>query len=93
MKKKIRIYSDRGVSLFSLKCLINELKLLKLDIDIISANASTNPEGCGFMNFIIHVKNVDQLNKAIDKINKLKGVIKIKRIGVSEKTANTGGIK
>ncbi|NGX49475.1 MAG: hypothetical protein K940chlam5_01073 [Candidatus Anoxychlamydiales bacterium] len=37
MKKKIRIYSDRGVSLFSLKCLINELTLLKLDIDIISA--------------------------------------------------------
>ncbi|NGX32818.1 MAG: hypothetical protein K1060chlam4_00871, partial [Candidatus Anoxychlamydiales bacterium] len=37
MKKKIRIYSDRGASLFSLKCLINELSLLKLDIDIISA--------------------------------------------------------
>ncbi|NGX44434.1 MAG: hypothetical protein K1060chlam3_00601 [Candidatus Anoxychlamydiales bacterium] len=37
MKKKIRIYSDKGVSLFSLKCLINELTLLKLDIDTISS--------------------------------------------------------
>ncbi|HEU64596.1 MAG: hypothetical protein KR126chlam4_00664 [Candidatus Anoxychlamydiales bacterium] len=38
MKKKIRIYSDNGVSLFSLKCLINELTSLKLDIDTISSN-------------------------------------------------------
>lgn len=62
------------------------------DIDIISANAATNLEGRGFMSFIIKVKNVSQLNKAIDKINKLDGVLKIERIGISEKTANTGGI-
>ncbi|NGX34381.1 MAG: hypothetical protein K1060chlam1_00734 [Candidatus Anoxychlamydiales bacterium] len=37
MKKKIRIYSDRGVSLFSLNCLMNELTSLDLGVDTISS--------------------------------------------------------
>jgi len=62
------------------------------DIDIISANASADENGRGFMSFIIQVKNVEQLNKAIEKIRTLKGVIKIQRIGISEKTINSGGM-
>ncbi|RMF94638.1 MAG: bifunctional (p)ppGpp synthetase/guanosine-3',5'-bis(diphosphate) 3'-pyrophosphohydrolase [Candidatus Schekmanbacteria bacterium] len=61
------------------------------DIDIVSANAAANDDGTGDMTFIIQVKNVDQLNKAITQINNLKGVIKIERVGLSEKKVNVGG--
>ncbi|MBI5375107.1 MAG: bifunctional (p)ppGpp synthetase/guanosine-3',5'-bis(diphosphate) 3'-pyrophosphohydrolase [Candidatus Schekmanbacteria bacterium] len=63
------------------------------NINIVSANVTTIEHGNAVMTFVIEVKNVKQLNKALLTIKDLDGVVDVERAGISESSINTEGLK
>ena len=71
--------------------------LAKCEINIIKANVQQGPNKRAFFDLSIEIENLAQLNKTLDKVRKVEGVILVERVkeykkkGLNKDQAGNGG--